>query len=78
MTFLKFHFCCIVLLMITTGGNAKPKDVHIHIHGIGKVTSGQMELNKHDEVTNQMNRGKEIIVGKNLAQADREPCSPCL
>ena len=47
--------------MITSGGNAKPKDVHIHIHGFGKVNSGQRELNKHDEVTNQMNRGKEIL-----------------
>ena len=67
MTFLKCDLGCIVLLMITTGENAKPKYVHIHIHGIGKETSEQMELYKHDEVTNQMNRGKEIIVGKNSA-----------
>ena len=78
MTFFKLFFGCTVLLMVTNNGNAKPKDVHIHLQGIGKETSDQMELNKHDQVTHVMNRGKEIIFGKNSAHADGGPFSQFL
>ena len=35
MMILRIYFVCFILLMITSCGQAKPKDIHIHLHGIG-------------------------------------------
>jgi hypothetical protein len=35
MILLKLYLICISLLVMTQHGQAKPKDIHIHLHGAG-------------------------------------------
>ena len=46
MKILKLHFVCIFLLISTDNGNAKPKDIHIHLHGIGEEVAANRGIGR--------------------------------